>query len=627
MLLIHFEELRLLYPSETETRSVHSLDGIWQFAFDPGRGRSPVGFDREFYAAPLADAVDDTVAMPVPSAWNDLFEDQAHRDFVGWVWYEREFIRPRLRDDEDLVLRFGSATHHARVYLNGELVVEHVGGFTPFEAVVTGAIRPGANRLTVAVCTILDRTTVPIGNYKEEEVPGLGVVASNTPNFDFYNYTGLQRHVVLYQVPRARITDLTIVSDYDGGEGVVRYDVENTTPAGAGGTDVEVAVLDARGDIVAQGSGASGELRVPDVKIWNPGEGYLYRLQVTLSEGGQTHDSYTEPFGIRRVEVRDGRFLINEKPFYFKGFGKHEDTAVRGRGVDEVMNAKDLRLLRWMGGNSFRTSHYCYSEEFMRLCDAEGVVIIDEVPAVGLMVGFDFDMSSMFSGAERPKTWDVMDCAENHRNVIREMIARDKNHPCVVMWSVGNEPDSWSEGAGEYFAPMFDLARSLDPAARPVTCVLMQSRDITADKVAPLCDVLCLNRYYGWYFAGGDDLQKAKAFLAKELEGWARIQPGKPVLFTEYGADTVAGLHDTGSVMFTEEYQVQYYRANHEIFDRFPHVIGEQAWNFSDFATSQSVLRVQGNKKGLFTRERQPKQAVFALKQRWESIPDFGYEK
>ena len=323
--------------------------------------------------------------------------------------------------------------------------------------------------------------------------------------------------------------------------------------------------------MLSRATGASGQARIPDVRLWKPGDGYLYRLQVTLTRDRRTVDRYSEPFGVRRVEVRDGRFLMNDEPFYFKGFGKHEDSAIRGRGVDEVMNAKDLRLLRWMGGNSIRTSHYCYSEEFMRLCD--------------------------------------------------------ENHPCVVMWSVGNEPDSWSDGAREYSQPMFELARELDPADRPVTCVLMQSRGISADKVAPLCDVLCLNRYYGWYFAGGDDLRRARAYLEQELRGWARLQPGKPVMFTEYGADTVAGLHDTGSVMFTEEYQVQYYRANHEVFDRFPHVIGEQAWNFADFATSQSVLRVQGNRKGLFTRERQPKQAVFELKRRWESIPDLGWAK
>jgi beta-glucuronidase len=189
------------------------------------------------------------------------------------------------------------------------------------------------------------------------------------------------------------------------------------------------------------------------------------------------------------------------------------------------------------------------------------------------------------------------------------------------MWYIANESESWTTGADAYSAPLFDLTRSLDPGKRPVTAVLMQSSEVAGDLVAPLSDVVCLNRYYGWYAFGGD-LETAKVFLEKELREWAALYPDKPILITEYGADTVSGLHDTGDVMFTEEYQRRYYEANHEVFDRIPAVAGEQAWNFADFATSQNVLRVQGNKKGLFTRDRQPKQAAFALKERWESIPD-----
>lgn len=114
------------------------------------------------------------------------------------------------------------------------------------------------------------------------------------------------------------------------------------------------------------------------------------------------------------------------------------------------------------------------------------------------------------------------------------------------------------------------------------------------DCSSQLSDVICLNRYYGWYF-GGPDLEVSETGLRKELSDWGKL--GKPVMFTEYGADTVSGLHDTTSVMYTEEYQVEYYEMNNKVFDEFDFVVGEQAWNFADFATSQSLLRVQGNKK------------------------------
>ena len=98
-------------------------------------------------------------------------------------------------------------------------------------------------------------------------------------------------------------------------------------------------------------------------------------------------------------------------------------------------------------------------------------------------------------------------------------------------------------------------------------------------------------------------------------------------MYTEYGADTVMGLHDTTEVMFTEEYQVEYYKVNHRVVDEMENFVGEQVWNFADFATSQGLLRVQGNKKGIFTRDRKPKLAAHYLRERWRNIPDFGYKK
>ena len=120
---------------------------------------------------------------------------------------------------------------------------------------------------------------------------------------------------------------------------------------------------------------------------------------------------------------------------------------------------KDIALLKWIGANSFRTSHYPYCEEMLDLCDREGILIIDEAPAVGLHSQFSatgmIDASGKHEG-----TWEYMKTGEHHRDVIREMVARDKNHPCVILWSVANEPASEEEGAKEYFEPLLNLVRS-----------------------------------------------------------------------------------------------------------------------------------------------------------------------
>lgn len=123
------------------------------------------------------------------------------------------------------------------------------------------------------------------------------------------------------------------------------------------------------------------------------------------------------------------------------------------------------------------------------------------------------------------------------------------------------------------------------------------------------------------------DFERAEVALRKELKAWKERHPDKPIIFTEYGADTVAGYHSLSASPFTEEYQVRYYEMNHKVFDEFDLVVGEQVWNFADFETAPATKRVNGNKKGIFTRERQPKMIAHHLKDRWTNIPDYGYKK
>ena len=599
----------MLYPIMTESRSVIDLNGIWNFKLDKGNG-----FTEKWYESNLKD----TIKMAVPSSYNDLVEAEEVRDHVGWVWYERSFTINKSLLDERIVLRFGSATHEAKVYLNGKFLVEHKGGFTPFEAEINELLVSGENRLTVAVNNIIDETTLPVGMLKETEVNGKKVM-KNLVNFDFFNYAGIHRPVKIYTTPKTYVDDLTIVTKFEDTNGYVDYDVNFI-----GEADINVSIIDEDNNIVATSKGKNGQVVIKDVKLWEPMNAYLYKLKVDLVKDNILIDTYSEEFGVRTVEVKEGKFLINNKPFYFKGFGKHEDSHVNGRGFNEAINVKDFNLMKWIGANSFRTSHYPYSEEIMRLADREGIVVIDETPAVGLHL--NFMATGLFGESVKRDTWKEIGTKEAHEQILKELVKRDKNHPSVVMWSVANEPDSDSEGAKEYFEPLIKLTKELDPQKRPVTVVTYLMSTPDRCKVGDIVDVLCLNRYYGWYVAGGD-LEEAKRMLQEELNGWEKRCPNKPIMFTEYGADTVAGMHDTLPVMFTEEYQVEYYKANHEVVDKCKNFVGEQVWNFADFATSQGIIRVQGNKKGIFTRERRPKMIAHSLRERWTNIPEFGYKK
>ena len=590
----------MLRPQDTATRETKRLDGIWSFAADP----AGVGRVEGWWRQPLRDAR----RMPVPSSFNDVLVDPQLHDLVGDVWYQRQVFIPRGWAGQRVVLRFDAATHRAAVWLGETCVVEHEGGYTPFEADVTALVGAGEQcRLTVVVNNELTWESIP---------PGIVEVLADGSRrqrqyHDFFNYAGLHRSVWLYATPRPHIDDLTVTTDIDESVGVVRY---AAAVADADAASVRVRLWDAKGKVVAAAEGAEGALRVGDPELWAPGHGYLYDLQVELVDEDAVLDCYSLPVGIRTVRVEGTKFLINGEPFYFRGFGKHEDLNVHGRGHVDAAMVHDFSLLAWIGANSIRTSHYPYAEEVLEQADRQGIVVIDETAAVGLNLGVG---GGMFLGGPRTTYSEETISAvtqQAHRRAIEELIARDKNHPSVVLWSLANEPESHTDAGRAYFEPLFAAARAADPS-RPVGFVNMMFALPDTCTVTALADVVMINRYYGWYVEPGD-LHAAERGLEAELQAWA-LGHGKPIIVTEYGADTMSGLHSAEASLWSEEYQVALLEAYHRVFDRTEAVVGEHVWNFADFATGPSFMRVDGNKKGVFTRERRPKMAAHDLRRRW----------
>ena len=588
----------MLRPQDTTTRETKRLDGIWHFAVDA----AGLGREEGWWRATLPDAR----RMPVPSSFNDVLVDPQIHDHVGDAWYQRTVFIPRGWAGQRVVLRFDAATHRAEVWLDEAKVLEHEGGYTPFEADVTAIVRPGEeHRLTVVVNNELSWESIPPGVV---EVMPTGSRRQRQYH-DFFNYAGLHRSVWLFTTPVAHIADVTVVTDIDDGDGVVRY---RTSVDGDG--HVHTRLRDIGGVIVASAEGAEGDLRVVAPELWGPGRGYLYDLDVELIHDGDLVDRYTLPVGIRTVRVEGTQFLINGQPFYFRGFGKHEDLNVHGRGHDDVAMVHDFSLLSWLGANSFRTSHYPYAEEVLDYADRTGMVVIDETAAVGLNLGVGGGL--FLGGPITTYSEETIGTATQlvHQRAIAELIARDKNHPSVVLWSLANEPESHTDAAHTYFEPLFAAARTADPS-RPVGFVNMMFAQPASCTVTPLADVVMINRYYGWYVEPGD-LDAAERGLEAELQAWA-ARYGKPIIVTEYGADTMAGLHSTDAGVWSEEYQVALLETYHRVFDRTEAVVGEHVWNFADFATGPSFMRVDGNKKGVFTRDRRPKMAAHDLRRRW----------
>ncbi|MBF0775877.1 MULTISPECIES: beta-glucuronidase [unclassified Streptococcus] len=597
----------MLYPINTKTRTVQSLNGVWRFK--QGSHNPQVALNKD-------------EVMVVPSSFNDVVVDKEKRSYIGDSWYEIDCLLPKVGSQEEVVLRFGSVTHHATVYVDGVVLGKHRGGFTPFECVIPAEFyREDSIRLTVCVNNELNYTTLPVGNYVEEVQEDGTVRKKVLENFDFYNYAGIHCNVHLYTRPKNHIRDIVITSQLsdDLSEAHVEVAVESVAAVDA----VRIQIFDEERQLV--GELENGHLTLKHPRLWHVLDAYLYTAHVELWMAGELLDSYTESFGIRSIHVKNGQFFINHKPFYFKGFGKHEDTYINGRGLNEAANLMDLNLLKEIGANSFRTSHYPYSEEMMRLADRMGIVVIDEVPAVGLFQQFSAALDLLNDGEKQGNTWELMQTSVAHEQVIDELIMRDKNHPSVVMWVVANEPASHEAGARAYFKPLIERMRETDPQHRPVTLVNIMMATPDKDEVMDLVDVISLNRYYGWYVHHGD-LVKGEQGLRAELNHWQALYPDKPILITEYGADTLPGLQSLWDIPYTEGYQVDYYDMHHRVFDTIPNVVGEQVWNFADFETNVMLIRVKGNHKGLFSRNREPKQVVREFKKRWKAIPNYHYK-
>jgi len=385
----------MLYPQQNDKRNILDLSGIWDFRIDPQEiGEAEGWFNGLTDARPMA----------VPSSWNDIYDDI--RDYLGVAWYVTKSYIPAGWQGQRVMLRVGSANYAAKVWINGAAVGSHEGGHLPFEFDVTEQIVWGtANTIAVQVENHLRPNRVPAGNVEG----GLALFMRMFPaaTFDFFPYAGLHRAVQLYAIPQTSIQDVTVTTAIDGGDGIVSVAVD---APGAESGQVQIAGQSAA--LTFAHGVAQTQLRVPSARLWSPDDPYLYDLTITLGDEKTPDDRYTLEVGIRTIAVDGGTIFLNGKPIFLKGFGRHEDSAVSGRGDNAPVMVKDYALFKWIGANSYRTAHYPYSEEQMRMADRQGILVIDEIPNVSLQ----------FGGGEDAVAERLRMCKQQ----MSELIARDK---------------------------------------------------------------------------------------------------------------------------------------------------------------------------------------------------------
>ncbi|MFW5713279.1 MAG: beta-glucuronidase [Brevefilum sp.] len=577
----------MLYPIRNQYRQWLDLSGFWDFQPDLEDRGQKEGWHTGLGHPRL---------IAVPASWNDQFEDL--RDFLGPAWYSRQFGTPWGWENSRIFLRFNSVNYLAQVWLNGQELGRHEGGHLPFIFDITENIKPLDNTLVLRVDGRLAGDRVPPGNVTGSDLDFFPSHSENYPQtqFDFFPYCGIQRPVLLYCQPKIAVDDITVLPELVGSHARL------WVSAGSSDADIRATLKTNEGELFEAGT---GEVRIDvrDPRKWSPGDPFLYDLTVELLYQQRVVDAYSLPIGIRTIAVDGDQLLLNNVPIYLQGFGRHEDFPVSGRGLNSPVIVKDYALMRWIGANSFRTSHYPYSEQMMALADRLGYLVIDETPAVGLFFNTD--------GYDRRLAL----C----KQFTREMILRDKNHPSVIAWSLANEPHSTRDAAKPFFRELYDQAKSLDPS-RPITLVSCMG---VAEESFEFLDFMCLNRYFGWYQESAQ-IDRGTDFLSAELDLLHETYR-KPLILTEFGADALPGHHAHPPEMFSEEFQADFLEAYIAVLRSKSYVVGEHVWNMCDFKTSQGITRMGGlNHKGVFTRDRRPKLAAHRLRKIWKTTKDEG---
>lgn len=534
--------------------------------------------------------------IAISASWNEQYEDLFFEE--GPVEYSYDLDVPNAWKEKRVRFYFGAINTKSKVYLNDDLVCANEIGYLPFECYANALKYGSTNKIRVEVENKLSKDGLPAGY-----MPGFEEAGNFPPaNFDFFPYGGIIRMPYVEISSKEAIVDVNFRCDRSiPSKRLGVADIVIETAKESVGKDLEVSIGDLSQRKKISDTYTEFHFEIKDARFWNLDDPYLYDLKVRTLSGKEILDEYKLKVGIRTITLDDKHILLNDKPIKLLGFGKHEEFPVEGQGTFKPLIVKDYDLLRWIGANSFRTSHYPYSEEWMDMADELGFLVIDEAPHVGLE---KYHM-------DNPQTVNL--CNEN----IKRLVDRDKNHPSVIMWSVANEPDSAYPKSDQFFKGLYDTAKSSDPT-RPVTmvsCVPFCKKSGGPDVAMKHFDVISVNRYYGWYNHQGK-IFEAEKLLSDDLDTLYKTYK-RPVILTEFGADAIAGFHANPAQMFSEEYQSEYIERLFKVANEKDFVSGIHVWAFADFKTAQNIHRPLFNYKGVFTRDRNPKMAAHTLKNLW----------
>ena len=444
----------------TETGAKVSLNGTWDFKLYRNAGK------------PVTDAVWRTIKVPANWEYEGVCNPkygEKLRDIHGI--YRRTVNIPKQWKGEQIYLCFEGVQSAYSVWVNGDSIGNFSSSFNRETFNITHAVKYGRNNiLEVRVWT----------NPKEW--------AFDTN--DDWTFSGIYRDVTLFHLPKTHIEDLTVVTRMDG---TVRVE---TLVEGNRNAEAEVTIAMADGKVVAKGM-AGTDIKVPkqSLRLWTAETPYLYTMTVDLKIGRRILQSYRQKIGIREIGWKDGILKVNGCPVMLKGVNHHDLSAIHGRGLNEAELQKDIRLMKEGNINFVRCSHYPPQSRLLELCDSAGLYVLDEVP-------FGFGDKNLKDSAFLPYLTDR----------VYHTYMRDKNHPSVIIWSVGNENPLTDicRAAGRY---MRDLDKTR-PYCFPQTPTVLKA---TVENISD--DIELLDYHYP---------------VVADLKEYATKLQGRPLLAGEY---------------------------------------------------------------------------------------------
>jgi beta-glucuronidase len=558
-------------------RTSVNLSGSWRIVVDPFSNGESAGIFRDEKPRSKSDRVeysfDDSPVINVPGDWNTQ-RDQL-RFYEGTVWYRRLF-KYHKRSDARAFLYFGAINYRASVYLNGQKAAEHEGGFTAFNLEVTSLLQEGENSLVVEVND----------TRRSDGVPAM--------KFDWWNYGGITRDVMLVEVPSVFVQDYWIQLARGSQTEISGWVQLNGAQAGQK-VNLEIPEAGVRQVLTVDAAGRAPIHLTAKLELWSPEHPKLY--DVTL---GMAEEKIHDQIGFRTIEVQGGKIVLNGKPIFLRGISMHEEAPFRGGRAFSPEDAQTL--LGWvkdMGCNFVRFAHYPHNENEIRLADRIGLLVWSEIP-----VYLDIDWSN-------PAT------LANAEAQLRDMIARDHNRAAIALWSLSNETPVKPERI-TFLKQLAQEGRELD-STRLITSAMNHvdktSPDLRtlSDPLAEVLDVLGINEYIGWYEGSPEDADKIH---------WKSLW-NKPIIVSEFGGAAPFGLHGNADERWTEEYQDNLYQHQLKMVEGIPNLAGMTPWVLMDFGSPARMLpgiQDYHNRKGLISDRGQRKLAFYTLQEFYRKL-------